>query len=44
MFQRQHTITSRGECQIVRRDKRRQTQRAVQSNQQLEHSPSILLV
>src|SRR5882724_10489675 len=44
MFQRQDPITSRGERQVVRRDQRRQLVRAVQSFQQLEHSPSILLV
>src|SRR6266704_1527556 len=44
MLQRQYPVTPRGERQVVRRDQRRQLVRAVQPFQQLEHSPSILLV
>jgi hypothetical protein len=44
MFQPENSVTPRGERQIVRRDERRQVMRAVQPFQQLEHSPSILLV
>src|SRR6266702_1269238 len=44
MFQRQNPVTTRSERQVVRGDKRRQLVRAVQPFQQLEHSPSILLV
>src|SRR5216684_916696 len=44
MFQRQNPVTTRGERQVVRGDERRQLVRAVQPFQQLEHSPSILLV
>src|SRR6266705_951488 len=44
MFQRQNPVTTRSERQVVRRDERRQLVRAVQPFQQLEHSPSILLV
>src|SRR6202171_2780279 len=44
MFQSQYTVATRGERQVVRRDERRQLVRAMQSLQQLEHGPSILLV
>src|SRR6266404_3249838 len=44
MLQRKYPVTPRGERQVVRRDQRRQLVRAVQPFQQLEHSPSILLV
>src|SRR5229473_8067229 len=44
MFQRQNPVTTRSERQVVRGDERRQLVRAVQPFQQLEHSPSILLV
>src|SRR5260370_8331862 len=44
MLQRQYPVTPRGERQVVRRDQRRQLVRAVKPFQQLEHSPSILLV
>jgi hypothetical protein len=44
MFKPQDAITPRGKRQVVRRDQRRQLVRAMQPLQQLEHSPSILLV
>src|SRR5260221_5875342 len=44
MFQSHHTVTFCRQRQVVRRDQRRQTMRAMQPLQQLEPSPSILLV
>jgi hypothetical protein len=44
MFKSHDSVASFGQRQIVRRDQRRQAMRAVQPLQQLEHSPSILLV
>jgi hypothetical protein len=43
-FKSQYTVTPRSERKVVRGDQRRQPMRAVQTLQQLEHGPSILLV
>jgi len=44
MFKSEYPVAPRSESQIVGRDERRQSVRAVQPFEEFKHSPSILLV
>jgi hypothetical protein len=44
VFKSEYPVTPGSECQIVRRDERRQPVPAVQPFQHLKHGPSIMLV